>query len=340
MADDSVRLRYYGGRGSPDPEYHWLVDGGCTGCPDDVGWEEHAASGECLKCAKAYQCTGYDSASIRKTVNWMEHAASGECEVCADRYARWRPRTATVERAQKMILENFGTYRGTGYDGTPVLWVGNPPRTMAPAWIQGFKNCGLKAKKATVWRNGTTRSLDLVVEIDCPFDHADETGDNFAKVRLRVNPRTGWVSIHEDSCQSCSKAAIERWLITCPGCRRDDPNHVKHYPFNVPTDESPVGRVTEVMGAISEHEPIPGAKATGTHEIGGTVVEITAKEWTPESARDWLDALVREDGSPVIPVEETHREAWNIAKGIDGHPPKAMIEGGHRLRRGTAGNAI
>lgn len=74
-------------------------------------------------------------------------------------------------------------------------------------------------------------------------------------------------------------------------------------------------------------EQIERAKAvlsTGKKLIGSTEVEV--EDWTPETARAWL-------AESDISTDLTYREAWAKAKEIAGHPPKAMVEAGHRLRK-------
>ena len=63
-----------------------------------------------------------------------------------------------------------------------------------------------------MYRGGGWQTLPLVVQFDCPFDHVDGSGERWAKVLLKVNPGSGWVSLHEDSCHRCSVKRIEQWL--------------------------------------------------------------------------------------------------------------------------------
>lgn len=96
------------------------------------------------------------------------------------------------------------------------------PRLVPRAWAQGLTDAGYEVKEANVYRNGHWQKLPLVVQFSCPFDHVNETGEGWAKVRLKVNPHTGWVSIHEDSCPRCTQERIEAWLLTCPRCAAGD----------------------------------------------------------------------------------------------------------------------
>lgn len=218
---------------------------------------------------------------------------------------------------------------------------GLSPRQVPEAWRIGLLAAGRKAKTARVYRNGRWETLALVVQFDCPYEHVNESGENFAKVRLKVDVVTGWVSRHEDSCRRCRQEVIERWLVTCPRCeaRESLDTHPDHDEdgdwgalFFAPNgDESPFAFVIEAMYHLKTGEPssVPG--------IGTSKQQQPRTEWSDESARQWLDKLVHEDGTPIVPPEASQREAWRLAQGVDGHPPQRFVHKAQALRQGPEG---
>lgn len=233
--------------------------------------------------------------------------------------------------------------------------VGGPrelrPREVPKAWLAGLKAFGMSAKLASVRRDGQWRTMPLVVEFPCPFDHLDSTGDDWAKVRLRIDPDTGWVSLREGDgcCERCNSEIIEGWLVTCPQCLDLEPGHPEHPPFWIDWDHFPEDMADEeirkILGVGADWDGGPDGSplatviatmdemvrrpATATPTSGA----LPAREWTPEAARDWLGSLVKEDGSLVVPVEATYREMWATVSEMSEHPPKKAAEDGHRLRK-------
>ncbi|WP_166389599.1 hypothetical protein [Nocardioides ochotonae] len=212
--------------------------------------------------------------------------------------------------------------------GDHVRHGGLSPRQVPKAWVQGLKDAGVDAKVAKVNRHGQWQTLPLVVQFDCPFDHLNEMSEGWAKVRLKVNPFTGWISIHEDSCRHCSQWQIEAWLIACPRCaagedRGEHPDHDEgEAMFYLPGgDESPIAYVIEAMAQFESGE--------------GLVADDEAKapaEWNAASARQWLDSLTGKDGSYIVPGAVSQREAWRLVKGISGHPPQRFVHKAQALR--------
>ena len=227
----------------------------------------------------------------------------------------------TPEGAKVAVGEHLPSV-GTTRTGQRVSYIGLSPRQVPKAWLQGLKDAGVNGVKVAQVHlgGGKYKTLPLVVQFDCPFDHVDDAGESWAKVRLKVNPYTGWVSIHEDSCRRCTQQQIEAWLITCPRCARGEdlaehPDHDVWVAFYRPDgDESPIAFVEEAMHqflcADELVEDTPGRR-------GG--------DWTTEAARRWLDNLVNEDGSHVVPVSASQREAWRLVKEVPGHPPQRFV---------------
>jgi hypothetical protein len=216
--------------------------------------------------------------------------------------------------------------------GERILQGGLSPRQVPTAWVNGLKAARVRARVAKVNRHGVWQTLPLVVEYPCPREHLDESRERFAKVRLLVDPYTGWVSIHEDSCPRCPVEVIEHWLITCPRCVEagDDLGAHDDHDYDGPFcasegDESPVAFVSEAMHAMlsgltsEESEPEPARP-----------------EWTKESARAWLDQLVKEDGSYVVPPTLGQAAAWDIVRGIEGHPSQSLIREAQAARKRAA----
>lgn len=262
-------------------------------------------------------------------------------------------------------------------------------RDVAKVILAGLKSAGVKAAQGKVWRGKSSSStLDLVIDIDCPWSHKSRDGMSFAKVRLLVDPHRGMITVHRDEdfgngCPRCDQKAIDRWLGTCQGHHEN--GHPEHEPGwidvddfsddtpheviariipgggEVRPDDSPMGHIFREMekatlesiaryevthpeyvekqvrrswsGASEDFvrrkvaEKIERAKAvlsTGKKLIGST--EIVIEDWNEASTAEWL-------ADRDIPVTATYREAWTLAKEIAGHPPKALLEAGHRLRK-------
>ncbi|GCD88764.1 hypothetical protein [Nocardioides sp. LS1] len=270
-------------------------------------------------------------------------------------------------------------------------------RDVAKVILAGLKSAGVRADFAKAWRGGKyPTTLDLAIDIDCPWSHVSNDGASFAKVRLLVDPHHGTLTVSKDEgrdagCSVCSQKMIDCWLVTCRG--HEDNGHPDHkpgwidvddFPDDTPDevidrimkdgdsdpfwearpDDSPMGHIFREMekatrefiaryevthpeyvekqvrrswsGASEEFvrhkvaEQIERAKAvlsTGKKLIGSTEVEVEVEDWTPETVRAWL-------AENDISTDLTYREAWAKAKEIAGHPPKAMVEAGHRLRKG------
>lgn len=221
------------------------------------------------------------------------------------------------EGMQAVIDMVMGHYRPPGLRPTQV------PK----AWVQGLKAAGVKAKVASVYRGSRWVTLPLVVEYPCPNEHVDDTKERFAKVRLLVNPLSGWVTIHEDSCGGCSQQRVESWLMTCPRCAagEDTEEHGDHPLFYLPEgDESPLAFVVETMAAMvngltSEPEPKP-----------------ERKEWDRASAVLWLDNLTHEDGAYVVPPLLGQRAAWDAVRTMPGHPPQVLVREAQAARKRRA----
>lgn len=64
--------------------------------------------------------------------------------------------------------------------------------------------------------------------------------------------------------------------------------------------------------------------SSGKKLIGSTEVEV--EDWTEAKTAEWL-------AEHDISTDLTYRDAWAKAKEVTGHPPKAMVEAGHRLRK-------
>lgn len=60
---------------------------------------------------------------------------------------------------------------------------------------------------------------------------------------------------------------------------------------------------------------------------------VTRNSWTDEKVSVWLERQTTNDGGLTIPASASQREAWAIAKLIEGHPPKNLIERAQTLRK-------
>lgn len=155
----------------------------------------------------------------------------------------------------------------------------------------------------------------------------------------------GWISV-EDFPDDMSNADIARIMGTGDEVITDDSpmGHIfaamekAHFEAKARWDlthpDEVVEQLRETFGVDHEEfvqrtasERIERAKSllsTGTKMVGSTEVEV--EDWTEASAAQWL---VEHD----VPATATYREAWALAKEIGGHPPKALVEAGHRLRK-------
>ena len=179
-------------------------------------------------------------------------------------------------------------------------------------------DAGFKATAAQAHLGGGKyKTLSLVVQFDCPFDHIDETGEGWAKVLLKVNPYTGWVSLHEDSCGRCTQQQIEAWLITCPRCAAGEdldehPDHDAEAAFYLPDgDESPIAHVVEAMAQFQAGE--------------GLVADTKSAPISVESVKQWLAALVKEDGLLLVPPNLGQSATWEAIKHLPDCPTQTLV---------------
>lgn len=206
------------------------------------------------------------------------------------------------------------------------------PRQVPKAWAQGLTDAGYEAKEANVYRNGHWQKLPLVLQFSCPFDHVNESGEGWAKVRLKVNPYTGWVSIHEDSCPSCTQAQIEAWLITCPRCAAGDDlgEHPDHddaswaFLFSQDDgDESPLAFVLEAMDQLGRGEDL-----------------VADAPKSVKAVKLWLAALVKEDGSPLVPPTQGQMATWEAVKHLPDCPTQSLVRKAQAERKAEAAGTV
>lgn len=245
--------------------------------------------------------------------------------------ARFSERRATSEARVSVgdLLPGYLVHKVTG-ERQP--HGGLSPRQVPKAWVQGLKDAGVESVKiAQVRRDGGWRTLPLVIQFECPFDHVDDTGETWAKVRLKVNPYTGWVSIHQDSCRRCTQQQVEAWLLTCPRCAAGEeldahPDHDSDDDWCLFVtscgDESPIAHVIEVMWQFQRGEAL--------------VADSKMSPASVESVTQWLDSLTREDGSPLVLSTLGQSAAWDLVKPIPGCPTQSLVRKAQAQRK-TAG---
>lgn len=212
---------------------------------------------------------------------------------------------------------DFITEAGDRLSGGPLR-----PRQVVQAWKQGLNDAGYEVKTAQAHiGGGKFKTLSLVLQFDCPFDHEDADGEGWAKLRLKVNPHTGWVRIHKDSCTHCLKSQIEDWLITCPRCAAGV-DHPSHGLFSG-GDESPVAYVDEAMRQFRR---------------GGELVADSPKAPTTVAATvEWLAALMSDDGSPLVPPTMGQNAAWAVVKHLPGCPTQELVRQAQAQRKAGTG---
>lgn len=229
----------------------------------------------------------------------------------------------------RIVLGAFNPVTGK-HEGSHFL----SPRLVPKAWAQGLTDAGHETKEANVYRHGHWQKLPLVLQFACPFDHVNEAGEGWAKVRLKVNPYTGWVSIHEDSCPRCTQAQIEAWLLTCPRCAAGDsldehPDHDHPNAFLFSRDdgdESPLAYVLSALDQFGRGEDL--------------VADSKKAPSTVESVKKWLAALVKEDGSALVPPSLGQSATWDLVKHLPDSPSQALVRKAQAERKAEAAGTV
>jgi hypothetical protein len=205
-------------------------------------------------------------------------------------------------------------------------WSGLSPRDVVAGWLAGLRAAGIDAKVAKVFRNGGYVTLPLVIKIPCPREHVDSSRERFANVLLRVEPFSGWITIHEDSCSRCTQRQIEVWLLTCPRCASNDDDHPDHEVFaDYQGDVSPVAQVIGAMYPLQFES-----------EGGTTASNVRSATWTKAASVGWLDSLKTDDGSLLVPPTMGQAAAWDAVREVSGHPPQALVREAQAERKGRA----
>lgn len=225
---------------------------------------------------------------------------------------------------------------------------GLSPKDIVQAWVNGLKAAGATDARTSKMH---TVALPRVVEFDCPFWHDGLVVGTFAKVRVLVR-EDGWVSHFEGlvldpddgpkfntaSCKGCAEREPLRfaeWLLSCPRCAADEPvaTHPEHDRFYDPLapdepwrpslDESPFAKVLDACIAPTAFKKQPAKEKP----------QPKTKQWTEQSAADWLDGL----GDAGASKNLSQTEVWKVVKDIDGHPPQSVVRRAQALRktRGT-----
>lgn len=259
----------------------------------------------------------------------------------------------TIRRdGTKTIIEGYPQMRSLAQDQIGEVL---PLRREVPkVWRDVLKARGVDAK--------IPRGKGLVVEFDCPFDHVNEAGDDWAKTRIRVNPDTGWVSLYSDEggCPQCSRNAmqVEAWLVVCPDCLYLKPGHPRHKPFEISWDDRPEGMTDEefreVLGVGADWDGGPdgspvahvidamynaywglGAPAKGSSSPA-KLTQSGPQFDTVEDVRQWIDQQVKPDGSFVVLPTLGVNGAWALVKEIPGRPSQEMFRQAQALRKKSA----
>ncbi|WP_062465587.1 hypothetical protein [Demequina maris] len=242
-------------------------------------------------------------------------------------------------------------------------------RLIVAAWLAGLRAAGINADLAKQWSRGSKypKTLPLVIEFECPFEHRTEDRHDFAKVWLLIED-DGWPRHDPASpCPTCTDEDLERWLLNCPACDagEDSGTHLpNHEAIFSESDCSPVGWVMYELETLADqahaewwgHHPHEArAQFLLDHEgerlveeradrmmaiyrerVTTTVVVDLSKakpKWTPDDAADWLDGLRGDDGEPLVPLGATARQTWALVQDLAGRPPKNTVEAAQTLRR-------
>ncbi|KJL26208.1 hypothetical protein RL72_01143 [Microbacterium azadirachtae] len=244
------------------------------------------------------------------------------------------------------------------------------------AWIDALKAAGFpKARKAWEGYGSSTRTLPLVIDIPCPFEHRTPDRRNFAHVRMIVED-TAWLSVDPDSpCEYCTPDVIERLLLTCPRCEADEnsprhrPGHGLRHSFDprlgVVGSTAPISFVLDaflrlqVEAEATAWLQAPDAALAWWVQVNDDTL-LTASEVLAER-REWARgilgaaprkvvassgaAAMTEDEAVTwldkneIPPTASQREAWRLSAGLPGRPAKNTIEAAQTRRKRGATEA-
>lgn len=157
-----------------------------------------------------------------------------------------------------------------------------PIRDVPKVILSGLRSAGVKAHFAKVWRGKYPTTLDLLIDVECPWAHLSRDGMSFAKTRLLVGPRQGTLTVERDEesgCPHCDQLSIDRWLATCHG--HHEGGHPDHNPGWISVDDFPDDTPDELISHI-----IPGGgEGRGDDSPMGHVFEAMMKAEQENRAR-------------------------------------------------------
>lgn len=159
-----------------------------------------------------------------------------------------------------------------------------PVRDVPKVILAGLRAAGVKAEQGKAWRGKYPTTLDLVIDIDCPWAHKSRDGMTFASVRLLVDPFSGSLTVQRDEdrgdgCPTCRQPSIDRWLVTCRG--HEENGHPDHEPGWISVEDFPKDTPAEVIERV-----IPGgAESRGDDSPMGHVFEAMMRVERENKAR-------------------------------------------------------